>query len=127
MSQAMYGSAPIHVKSMSVQESPINLSEIDVIADPTEPLETSTILSTSGAKRSKYSIDAICTFAELGPLRTYFKNKSVNQLLVYMEQENIVDEYCIIEDFRWDAEVEVRRVKVSMTLIQAEEPESEES
>lgn len=127
MTQATYGDALLHVKNLSVEESPINLTELDIIADPTDPLSLSTVLSTAGTKRSKYTIEGICTFFELEALRIYFKEKSSNQLLIYMEQETIVDQYCIIQDFKWEAQVEARRIKVSMTLIEAEEPDPEES
>lgn len=127
MSQATFGTAALHVRALSVEESPTNITEVDVLADPTTPNSINTVLSGAGHKRSKYSIEGFCTYLELLPLQSYFNGKQVKILTVYFEGDMLVEEYCIIQDLKWKLQVAAKKVNITMDLIQADEPIIEES
>ena len=86
MGQALYGATQIHITDLTTESNPIQITEEDIIADPTTPTARSTILiSSAGHRATRHNITGFCSVAEYAALNVLYLAKSTNTLWIYVD------------------------------------------
>lgn len=113
-----FGSVTLNITKFNSKDSPINLIEQSVIADPTTPSAVNTILQGIGKARSVYSIDGYCSYSDLGTLLSNKDGYTSKSFIMYLGSTKIIDKTCYIETLDYEFEIADDSVYYSMTLIE---------
>jgi hypothetical protein len=117
MSQSVWGTINMHIRTFNATPTPITITETKIIADPTTPDTNNTVLESTGYSNSKYNSSGFCSITELGNIISAYKTKTLQQLDVYIRGTMLYSGDCRIESLKYNTDAADGLVKIEISWI----------